>query len=158
MDHCCRVLTNVVQTSDEGEHPKIAVVDGMVILQKLNIKAATVKTVRDLSVCYNEGLMDITRDYDEVIVVFDTYKYDSLKSKTMERRQKEKSTVQYQVKDGTKIHHITLQTFLSHEETKAQLAEYLAEKNNRLQSKLRQTCHYIGSREDQKQSGLGTAK
>ena len=119
---------NVVQTSDEGEHPKIAVVDGMVVVQKLNIKAATVKTVRDLSICYNDRLMDITRDYDEVIVVFDTYKHDSLKSKTRERRQKEKSAVQYQVKDGTKIHHITLQKNLSHEETKAQLAEYLAEK------------------------------
>ena len=79
---------NVVQTSDEGEHPKIAVVDGMVIVQKLNIKGATVKTVRDLSICYNDRLMDITRDYDEVIVVFDTYKHDSLKSKTRERRQK----------------------------------------------------------------------
>ena len=36
--------------------------------------------------------------------------------------------VQYQVRDETSIRHITMSRFLSHEQTKADLTEYLAEK------------------------------
>jgi len=36
--------------------------------------------------------------------------------------------VQYQVRDETSIRHITLSRFLSHDQTKANLTEYLAEK------------------------------
>ena len=72
--------------------------------------------------------MNITRHFDEVIVVFDTYRADSLKSKTRQKRQQGKDPVQYQVRDETSIRHITLSRFLSHDQTKANLTEYLAEK------------------------------
>ena len=58
---------------------RIAVVDGMVLVQKLAKKPAMVVTVSDLSVCFNDRLMSLTRNFDEVILVFDTYKQDSLK-------------------------------------------------------------------------------
>ena len=84
-------------------------------------------TVKDLSVCFNDRVMNLTRSFDEVIVVFNTYKADSLKSTTRQKRQKGKDPVQYQVRDETSIRHITMSRFLSHEQTKADLTEYLAE-------------------------------
>jgi len=105
---------------------KIAVVDRMVLVQKLSKKA--VVTVKDLSVCFNDRLMNLTRHFDEVIVVFDTYRADSLKNRTKQKRRKGKDPMQYQVRDETSIRHITLSPFLSHDQTKANLTECLAEK------------------------------
>ena len=119
-----------IQTdADPPDHRrKIAVVDGMVRVQKMTTKPATVVTVKDLSVCFNDRLMILTRNFYEVILVFDTYKADSLKSITRKKRRKGKDPVQYQVRDETSIRHITMSRFLSHEQTKADLTEYLAEK------------------------------
>ena len=103
-------------------------VDGMVLVQKMTTKPATVVTVKDLSVCFSDRLMNLTRSFDEVIVVFNTYKADSLKSTTRQKRRKGKDPVQYQVRDETSIKHITMSRFLSHEQTKADLTEYSAEK------------------------------
>ena len=85
-------------------------------------------TVKDLSVCFNDRLMNLTRHFDEVIVAFDTYRADSLKNRTRQKRRKGKDPVQYQVRDETSIRHITLSRFLSHDQTKANLTEYLAQK------------------------------
>ena len=115
-------------TSDADHCQKIAVVDGMAFVHKLSTKAASVGTVKDFSVCFNDQLMNLTRDFDEVIAVFDTYKADSLKNRTRQKRRKGKDPVQYQVRDETSIRHITLSRFLSHDQTKANLTEYLAEK------------------------------
>ena len=100
----------------------------MVLVQKMTTKPATVVTVKDLSVYFNDSLMNLTRNFDEVIVVFNTYKADSLKSTTRQKRRTGKDPVQYQVRDETSIRHITMSRFLSHEQTKADLTEYLAEK------------------------------
>jgi len=112
-------------TSDADHCRKIAVVDGMALIQKLSTKAAAMVTVKDLSVCINDRLVNLTRDFDEVIVVFDTYRADSLKNRTRQKRRKEKDPVHYQVRDTTSIQHITLSRFLSHDQTKANLTEYL---------------------------------
>ena len=61
--------------------------DGMVIVQKLSTKAASVKTVKDLSVCFNETLMNLTTNFVEVIVIFDTYKAGSLEKRPRKQRQ-----------------------------------------------------------------------
>lgn len=117
---------------------KIAVVDGMVVVQKLT-KPSTVYTVKDLSESFNDRLMRLTRDYDEIILVFDTYKPNSLKSTTREKRRQGKDPIQYQIRDDTNIRHVTMSRFLSHDQTKAALTEYLAEKTldyNRESSKL----------------------
>ena len=86
---------------------RIAVVDGMVLVQKLTKKPAMVVTVSDLSVCFNDRLMSLTRNFDEVILVFDTYKHDSLKS-TRQKRRLGKDPVQYLIPDGTSIKHIPM--------------------------------------------------
>ena len=100
----------------------------MVLVQKLSTKFSSVVTVRDLSECFNDSLLKLTRDFDEAIVVFDTYRVDSLKNRTRQKRRKGNDHVQYQVPDETNIRNTTLSRFLSHDQTKADLTAYLAEK------------------------------
>ena len=116
--------------SSQDGHPnrKIALVDGMVVVQKLTKKPPTVVTLKDLSVWFYSKLMSLTRDYDEVILVFDTYKADSLKHLTREKRRKGKDPIPYQIKDDTSIKNIPMSRLLSHDQTKADLTEYLASK------------------------------
>ena len=64
---------------------KIGVVDGMVLVQKLPNKATAMVTVKDLSMILFERLMSLTQNYDEIILVFDTYKADSLKRTIREK-------------------------------------------------------------------------
>ena len=75
----------------------------MVLVQKLSTKAAAVVTLKDLSVCFSDRLMNLTRHFDKVIVVFDTYRADSLKNRMRQKRRKEKDSVHYQVRDMTSI-------------------------------------------------------
>ena len=89
-------------------------------------KKGTFSTVYDLAQGFIEKLTSLTAGYDEVILVFDTYKSNSLKEKTRERRRLGKPSVQYQISDDTSIKHIPLTRFLSHEQTKADLTVYLA--------------------------------
>ena len=85
-------------------------------------------TVKDLSHSFNERLMNLTQNIDEVIRVFDTYKTDSLKNATRQKRRQGKDPIQYQIRDETSIKHLTMSRFFSHEKTKADLTKYLAEK------------------------------
>ena len=59
-------------TGDDTPHRKhnIAVVDRMVLVQQLTKKPATMVTVNDLSKCFNDGLQDLTRNHDEIVLVF----------------------------------------------------------------------------------------
>ncbi len=86
-------------------------------------------TVKDLSVCFIQNLMNITAGYDEIILVFDTYKVDSLKKATRQERPGIQDPVQYQKRDETIIKHISMSKFLSHDQTESDLTEYLAEKS-----------------------------
>ena len=72
--------------------------------------------------------MSLTREYDEVILVFDTYKSNSLKNATREKRRHGKDPIQYQIRDDTNIQHVTMRHLLSHDQTKADLTDYLAVK------------------------------
>jgi hypothetical protein len=78
-------------------HPKIAVVDGMVLVQQMATKPRRIATVKDLGQYYNEKLLSLTAKFNEVLLVFDTYKIDSLKHKTREKRQQGKDPVQYHI-------------------------------------------------------------
>ena len=106
---------------------RIAVVDGMVLVQKMTKKPVTITTVKDLVQHFNDRLMTLTAGFDEIILVFDTYKSDSLKQKTREKRRQGKDPVQYQIADDTNIKHIPMGRFLSHEKTKADITVYFAE-------------------------------
>ena len=85
-------------------------------------KSGTINTVKDLGQCFNQRL---TKGYNEVILVFDTYTPDSLK-KTRHRRRRGKATINYHIVDDTQIKHIPLPRFLSYDQTKADITEYLA--------------------------------
>ena len=70
-----QMKTSIETDADPPDHRrKISMVDGMILVQKMTTKPATVVTVKDLSVCFNDRLMNLTRSFDEVILVFDTYK------------------------------------------------------------------------------------
>ena len=105
-------------------NPKIAVVDGMVLVQKMTVKKRTLGTVKDLAQSLNDRLTSLTAGFSEVILVFDTYKPDSLKKKTRERQRQRKDPIKYKIADDTNIKHIPLTQFLSHEKTKADLTDY----------------------------------
>ena len=98
----------------------------MVILHKM--QSTAIGTVVDLSHCFNDLLLSMTREYDEIILVIDTYKDVSLKYATREARLQGQSPVQYHIHDETRIKHITMNRVLSHDKTKADLADYLAMK------------------------------
>ena len=126
-------------SSAPSESPKIAIVDGMVLVQQMAKKPGTISTVKDLGQHFNDRLLVLTADFDEVILVFDTNKADSVKQKTREKRRQGKHPIQYQIADNTNIKHILMGRFLSHEKTKADLTEYLTQavlKNNANSQKL----------------------
>ena len=62
-----------------------------------------------------------------MILVFDTYRAYSLKCTTREKRKQGKDPIQYQVSDDTNIKNIPMSRFLSHHQTKADLASKTVE-------------------------------
>ena len=71
----------------------------MVVVEKLSAKVQSVKTVSEISMCFNNSILNLMKDFDEVIVVFDTYRDSSLKNRTRQKRRKGNDHVQYQVLD-----------------------------------------------------------
>ena len=63
-----------MDTTPHARSRRIALVDGMVLRQKMVMKPATIVTVKDLSECFNDRLMSPTLNCDEIILVFDTYR------------------------------------------------------------------------------------
>ena len=59
-----------IDVDDAHYSKKIVVVDGMVLVQQLTKKPSTVK---DISHFFYEGLMNLTQNFSDVILVFDTY-------------------------------------------------------------------------------------
>ena len=117
---------HVLPTESRDVGRGIAVVDGMVILHKM--QSTAIGTVVDLSHCFNDLLLSMTIEYDEIIIlVFDTYKDVSLKYATREAWLQGQNPVQYHIHDEPRIKHITMKRFLSHK-TNADLADYLAMK------------------------------
>ena len=69
-------------SSAPTKSPKIAIVDVMVLVQQLANKTGTISTVK----YFNDRFLVLTADFNEAILVFDTYKAKSLKQKTREKR------------------------------------------------------------------------
>jgi len=111
----------------------------MVLVQQMAKKPGAISTVKYLGQHFNDRLLVLTADFDEVILVFDTYKADSLKQKTSEKWRQGKYPIPYQIADYTNIKHIPMGHFLSHKKTKADLTEHRAQaelKNNANSQKL----------------------
>ena len=64
--------THVLPTESRDVERGIAFVGGMVILYKM--QSTALGTVVDLSHSFNDLLLSMTMEYDEIIHVFDTYK------------------------------------------------------------------------------------
>ena len=73
------------------------------------------------------NISTLTADFDNVILVFDTYKADLLEQKTREKRGQGKYPIHYQIADDTNIKHIPMECFLSHKTTKADLTKYFVQ-------------------------------
>jgi len=111
-----------MDTTPDAPSRKIALVGGMVPLQKMAKKPATIVTVKDLSACFNDRLLSLTRDYDEILLMFDTNRDDSLKISTSNKRRQGRALNKYP--KMTTIKHISMNRFLSHDKTKADLTNY----------------------------------
>ena len=80
------------------------IIDGSVILHRM--KSNALRTVVDLSHNCNELLLSMTREYDEIMLAFDTYCKDvSLKYATIEVRLQGQRPVLYEIHDETGIEH-----------------------------------------------------
>ena len=69
----------------------------------------------------------MSEKYEEIRVLFDQYKRDSLKMQTRKIHAKIERPVHYHIKDSTKI--LKSKKFLSHILTKSELTKYLLEKS-----------------------------
>ena len=98
------------------------------MLPCLDKQPATVSTVRDLVGCFNYRLMQMPEDYDEINLVFHTYRTFALKSSTRDKRRQGKASTLYHVIDDTNIRHIPMSWFLFHGKSKADLTNSLAAK------------------------------
>ena len=123
---------DVVETNDIR---KVIIIDGMAVVNRVNIKKSNIKSCADFSKCFLYIIDKEVADFDEVRVIFDHYKHDSLKNKTRSGRTKGRSSVQYKVLDSTKIEHPERKEFLSSIETKEELTKYLSGKLNHHLSK-----------------------
>ena len=120
------VATHVLPTESRDVERGVAVVDSMVVLHKM--QSTALGTFVDLSHSFNYLLLSMTREFVDIILVFDKYTDMSLKYATREARLQGQRPVQYQIHDETRIKHITMKRILSHDKTKADLADYLATK------------------------------
>ena len=117
---------HVLRTECRDAERGVAVVGSMVILHKM--QSTALGTVVDLSHSFNDLLLSVTREHDEIILVFDTYNGVSLKCATRKARSQGQRLVQYQIHEETRIKRITMKRFLSLDTTNAYLADNLAMK------------------------------
>ena len=106
----------------------VIIFDGTAVANKINIrKSPQIKTCKDYAIAFFNKIKYEASGFDEIRVIFDRYIERSLKSKTRDARTSG-IQVRYKVADDTCIEHISTSQFLSHIETKNELAAYLSEK------------------------------
>ncbi|KAJ4942895.1 hypothetical protein JOQ06_005407, partial [Pogonophryne albipinna] len=80
---------------------------------------------KKITVKLRDNTVDLKETNDLFARLMVLARTDSLKSATRDKRRQGKA-IQYQVRDDTNIKHIPLSRFLSHDQTKADLTDYLA--------------------------------
>ena len=115
----------------------------MVVVQSLK-KEHWVKNCSDLATLFIDKIDHLVslKMYTEVIVVFDSYKPNSLKQMTREHRNEGEDSVHYVVNDASNIVQVTLKKFLKNETTKKELTVYLSHKlvNH---AKVKYSCKFV---------------
>jgi len=128
-------------------------VDGMVLVQQMTKKSGTISIVKDLSQHFIDKLLTLTEDFDEVILVFDTYKAKSLKQKTREKRRQGKDHIQYQIADDTSIKH-TNGTLPISQKNESRSSQISCRRSSQEKRKLPKVSHHISIRPHKKQPHL----
>ncbi len=83
-DKTTEIKLNVPEVSSVTiEFQKILIVDRMVLVQQM-AKKPGIRTVKYLVQQFKGRTLSLTKDFEEVILAFDTYKADSLKQQTRE--------------------------------------------------------------------------
>lgn len=67
---------------------KVVIVDGMAIVNRVDIKKKEIRNCADFAKCFNDIIDRETAEYHEVRVIFDRYKSNSLKTNTRTTRTK----------------------------------------------------------------------
>ena len=104
----------------------VIIFDGMAIVQKIK-KTGNLKTCSDFAKVFIDILINESRGYKQIRLIFDRYMKHSLKEQTREKRTKGK-VVHFKISDDTKIENYSMKVFLSHIKTKKELTKYLTEK------------------------------
>lgn len=105
----------------------VAIIDGMAELHAVN-KTSSIRTCEDLAKSFVARIQNKYWKYDHIHLIFDTYKKESIKTATRQKRLQDMSSTQYKVSDTTNIANVSLKKFLSHNSTKDQMTEYLSKK------------------------------
>jgi len=116
-------LMTILKTLDESSEPDdvlipskmqtplipfcVAIVDGMAELQALE-KSADIKTCADLSRSFSSKMMNKFQQYDEVHIVFDTYKTESIKNMTRNKRLHGGNIAEYKINDNTDLRNVSM--------------------------------------------------
>ena len=105
----------------------VVLVDGMALVQCIS-KSSSMRTCQDFANVFLSMINEIASPHDELHLIFDTYKEDSLKNSTRSKRNQKYSGAAYHVSDGSLLKNISLKDFLSNIKTKKELTEYIAKK------------------------------
>ena len=127
-----KLLTHIIKyqvsnvQSFEVSADSIVIIDAMVIVQSIDIKALKLTTCEDIGFFFFNKIKSLTKGFQQIHIVFDTYKEPSLKSATRERRRRGEMAVKYKVSPKLDISKLTIKKLLTHIETKKDLKKYLS--------------------------------
>ena len=125
LSHIIKYQVSNVQSFEVSAH-SIDIIDAMVIVQSIDIKALKLTTCEDIGIFFFNKITSLTKGFQQIHIVFDIYKEPSLKSATRERRRREEMAVKYKVSPKLDISKLTIKKLLTHIETKKDLTKYLS--------------------------------
>ena len=89
-------------------------------------KSIEAKNTRGYWNFFFNKITSLTKGFQQIHIVFDTYKEHSLKSATRERRRRGENAIKYKVSPKLDISKLTIKKLLTHIETKKDLTKYLS--------------------------------
>ena len=86
--------------------------DAMAIVQGGDIKALKLKTCEDIENVFFNKITSLTKGFQQIYIVFGTYKEHSLKFATRERRRRGENAIKYKVSPKLDISKLTIKKLL----------------------------------------------
>lgn len=118
--------SDVVESMQPNISGSVAIIDAMAELQALD-KPTHIKTCSDLADHFISRIKKKYCTYKCIHLIFDTYIEDSLKQFTRAKRRGNVEPTHYRIHPEAVIHNVSKQKLLSHEKTKDELSNFLAE-------------------------------